>query len=372
MGASSCAALLFTLGCETPAPPAPTPPQVTIALPVTRDVAKYDDFSGTLQESELLEVRARVQGFLQPAGFKEGDTVEAGQVLFTIEPEPFQAKLAAAQAVLGQTDARIQLAEANLARAEQLVRTNAMTREEYQTRLAERNVYVAARAGDVAAVEQAQIELSYTTIKAPFQGVAGRVRVDPGNLVGAGEPTLLTTIRKMDPIYVYFDASAKLLQRVLQRRLDRGARDSVPVMLKLTGETKYGHEGIVNFLDNTVDPSTGTVLVRGEFKNDGLLYPGDFVRLRIRAEEAEPALLIQEDAIGTDLAGKFVLVVGSDNVVEQRIVTLGQQEGTMRVITDGLKADDRYIVRGIQKARPGKPVAPETQTATANNAQPAS
>lgn len=357
--ASGFCLLMVTLGCSAPAPPPPPPPTVTVALPVARDVAGYHDFTGTLQESELLEVRARVQGFLETVGFKEGDTVEQGQTLFTIEKPPFEAKVAAAEAVLGQTEARIQLAEANLARAEQLVRTNAMTREEYQTRLAERNVYVATRAGDEAAVDEAKIDLSYTTIKAPFEGVAGRVRVDPGNLVGAGEPTLLTTIRKMDPIYVYFDASAKLLQEVLQRRQQRGDRQSAPVMLKLAGEEGYPHEGVINFLDNTIDPSTGTITVRGEFKNDGLLYPGDFVRLRIHEENSHPALLVHEDAIGTDLGGKFVLVVGPENVVRQQIVELGQQEGTMRVITSGLKADDRYIVRGIQKARPGKPVDPQ-------------
>jgi RND family efflux transporter MFP subunit len=353
---SICLALLFS-GCEQPVQPAPQIPKVTVAIALERTVEPYESFTGNLVESESLDVVARVQGFLQSADFTEGDPVAEGQTLFTIEPEPFQARVNQADAQLEQTEARIQLTQANLARAEQLVKSGAVTKEEYQTRLAENNAALATRMADLAALEQAKIEQSYTIIKAPFAGLVGRKLVDPGNLVGTQGATLLTTVRKVDPIDVYFDVSESLLLEMLKNRKELGERSNVPVELGLPNEEGYPHRGVIDFVDNTADAGTGTIQVRGKFPNaDGLLYPGLFVRLRVSGRDQKPAVLVRERAIGADLGGKYVLVINDQNIVEHRQVELGQQYGAQRVIKSGVSAGDKYIVQGLQRARPGKPV----------------
>lgn len=356
-------AALAAIGCRpAPAPPALQPPEVIVATPEVRTVTDDGYFTGKTASTDEVELRARVQGFLEKADFEDGQLVEKDQVLFTIEREPFEAALAAAEAKKQQTEARVKLAEANLARADQLVESKAVTVEEYQTRVAERDAAKAQIAYDEADIRQAQINLGYTTIRSPIVGRVSRRQVDPGNLVGAGDSTLLATVVGMDPMYVYFDVSEKVVMNLLRWVHEHG-KDSLgkehPVHLQMPGEEGYPHAGHLDYLDNRVDPSTGTAVVRAVFSNpDGLLYPGVYAQVRVPGRPMENAVLIAEQAIGTDLAGKYVLVVKPDNIVERRSVTLGPKAEGRIVVREGLQPGDRYIVAGLQKARPGLPVRP--------------
>ncbi len=342
---------------------APPPPKVTVAKPVQTDVVDYAEFTGKTKSIEFVEIRARVSGFLQSVDFTDGSMVEKGDLLFVIEREPFQAKLDAAKAKFKQTEAKLKLTEANLARAEKLIVNRTISREEYQTDVAQREAAVAELLENRADIEQAIIDLNYTVIQSPISGRASRRLVDQGNLVGAGENTLLTTIVRMDPMYVYFDVSERVVLNLLQWRREnpdgKDADKTRKVYVGLENEDGYPHEGEIDFIDNRVDPTTGTALVRGVFPNkDGFLYPGLFVRVRIPLETQKDALLVSERAIGTDLGGKYVLVVGKDNIVQQRHVELGTLVDGKRVIRKGLAPDESYIINGLQRARPGLPVEP--------------
>jgi len=356
-------AVLLWGGCR-PAPTAskPAPPEVTVATPDIRDTTEDSFFTGKTASTDSVELRARVQGFLETADFKDGQLVKKDQVLFTIEREPFEAALAAAKAKKQQTEARVKLAEANLARADQLVDTKAITVEEYQTRIAERDAAKAQISRDDADIRQAEINLGYTVIRSPIVGRVSRRQVDPGNLVGSGESTLLATVVGMDPMYVYFDVSEKVVMNLLRWVHEHG-KDSLdgdhPVHLQMPGEEGYPHEGLLDYLDNRVDPSTGTAVVRAVFPNKkGLLYPGVYAQVRVPGQTLQNAVLVEQQAIGTDLDGKYVLVVKPDNIVERRGVTLGPKDGTRIVVREGLKPGERYVVTGIQRARPGLPVRP--------------
>ena len=371
--AAVTAGSLALSGCETPELPKPQPPKVTIAKPLQKDVVDYSDFTGITRSTDSVEIRARVQGILQTADFTAGTIVEKDALLFTIEPEPFQARLDAAKAALSKTEAALKLAEANLERAETLVASKAVSKEEYQTKIAQRDAAAAQILADKADIEQASIDLSYTKIHSPIRGKVGRKLVDPGNLVGGVEKTLLTTVVSLDPMYVYFDVSEPIVLEYLKWKRETKLPDAQKkIYLGLANEEGYPHEGELNYLDNQVDPATGTALIRGIFPNaKGFLYPGLYVRIRIPGQTQKDAILVKEEAIGTDLAGKFVLVVDKDNIVEQRQVELGTLVDGMRVIRKGLSADEKYIVKGIQRARPGLPVEPQMQE-PATTAEPPS
>ena len=352
-------------GCQTPQLPKPQPPKVTVAKPLQKDVVDYSDFTGIARSTDSVEIRARVQGILQTADFTAGTIVEKDALLFTIEPEPFQARLDAAKAALSKTEAALKLAEANLGRAETLVASKAVSKEEYQTKIAQRDAAAAQILADKADIERASIDLSYTKILSPIRGKVGRKLVDPGNLVGGAEKTLLTTVVSLDPMYVYFDVSEPIILEYLKWKRETKLPDAQKkIYLGLADEEGYPHEGHLNFLDNRVDPATGTALIRGLFPNDkGYLYPGLYVRVRIPGQTQKDALLVREDAIGTDLGGKYVLVVDKDNIVEQRNVVLGTLVDGMRVVRKGLSADENYVIKGIQRARPGLPVDPIVEQA---------
>jgi RND family efflux transporter MFP subunit len=348
-------------GCRPePQVPPRQVPQVTVARPVVRDVNQFGYFTGKTQAINSVDLRARVQGFLEKVNFTDGDPVEKDQLLFVIEQAPFQAKLAAAEAHKQQTTAALKLAEANLARAENLVKTKAISVEEYQSRVAERDAAQAEIAADDAAIEQAKIDLGYTEIRSPIDGRISRHYVDPGNLVGATEKTLLATVLAMDPMYVYFDVSEKVVLDLLRyHREHKGENGKPNAYLQLPGEEDYPHEGKLDYLENQVDPQTGTAIVRGVFPNaEGLLYPGVYAQVKVPGHPIANAVLVEEQALGTNLSGKYLLVVGKDNKVEQRQVELGQKYEGLQHITGGLKPDERYIVTGLQKARPGLPVDP--------------
>jgi multidrug efflux system membrane fusion protein len=327
--------------------------------PVVRTVRDRADFTGTLEAAQSAELRARITGTIRPVEFEEGEIVEKDKLLFLIEPEPFEAALEGAQGQLSQAKAQAQLAEANRARAELLLPRGSVTQQEYDTRAAEAAVADAAVEVQKAAVRQAEIDLSYTRITAPFRGRVGRRLVDAGNLVSGSASTVLTTLEEVDPIYAYFDVGETVILPYLRERSKGTSRKQTPVYLALADEDQFVHKGFINFLDNTIDPATGTVLVRGEFKNPtGLLYPGLFVRVRIPLEPIENAILVEQAALGTDLGGRYVLTVGDNNIVQQKYVELGPQFGLYQVVASGLSADDVYIVEGVQYARPGMPVAP--------------
>jgi RND family efflux transporter MFP subunit len=360
-------------GCKKAAPPEPLAPKVTVATPVQENVRRYYDLTGNTEAIESVDILARVEGFLEKVHFQAGDDVNAGDVLFTIEQDVFIANVEQAKAVLQSTIAEQKRAEADLKRVEKAVISGAVSEQEVDLKRAERDIAVAAVAQAEATLEQAELQLSYTTVTSPVNGRTSRNFVDVGNLVGSGQNTLLTRVVNFDPMYVYSNISEALLSQILKKagRTDQERRESgAKLLIGLADEEGYPHEGVINFVDNKLDPATGTIQVRGTVPNKNrLLYPGMFVRIRIPGLQETPSLLVYEKAIGTDLGGKFVLVVDDDNVVQRRYVMLGQLYDDMRVIeafredtNTGLKPTERYIYKGIQRARPGMPVTPTEQS----------
>ena len=353
-------------GCSKKAAPKPAAPEVTVAQPLQKNIRGYYDLTGNTEAVEAVDIRARVEGFLQKVHFEDGADVTEGDVLFTIEQDVFIADVAQAKAVLESAIAEHHRAQADLDRVEMAVKSGAVSEQEVDLKRAERDIAVASVAQAEAALTQAELQLSYTTVISPVTGRVSRRFVDAGNLVGSGEKTLLTRVVQFDPIYVYSNFSEAALSHILKKldRTDQEKREmDVKFHVGLADEDGYPHEGVITFIDNRLDAATGTIQIRGTVSNEKrLLYPGMFVRLRIPSLTETESLLVHEKAIGTDLGGKFVLVVGrEDNVVERRYVKLGQLHEDMRVIEDGLEASDRYIYKGIQRARPGMPVTPKAE-----------
>jgi len=352
------------IGCggqpETVTPP---PPEVTVATPIQRDVTVYQEFVGTTQARESVEIRARVQGYLDRIAFEPSTFVRKGTLLFVIEPEPYQALRDRAEAGLKAAEAGLRRAESDLERLEQAVETNAVSQQEVTRARAERDQASAALLEAQAALTNAEIQLDYTTVESPIDGLVSRNLVDLGNLVGAGEATLLTTVRRIDPIFAYFEVSERFIAQQLEARgghQDPGVGAEVPATLVLK-ETGLEIEGKVDAVDNTVDPATGTIQLRAIFPNaDAKVFPGFFIQVRLPGEFLENALLVEETALGTDLGGRYVMVVGDGNVVEKRYIEPGPLQGDKtRVVLEGLEPGERYITVGLQRARPGMPVTPK-------------
>jgi len=355
---------VFLLGCggppETVAPP---PPEVTVATPIQRDVTVFQEFVGTTQARESVEIRARVQGFLDRIAFEPSTFVRKGDLLFVIEPEPYQALRDRAEAGIKAAEAGLRRAESDLDRLEQAVETNAVSQQEVTRARAERDQASAALLETQAALTTAEIQLEYTTVESPIDGLVSRNLVDLGNLVGAGEATLLTTVRRIDPIFAYFEVSERFVAQQLEKsggHKDPGTGDEIPATLVLM-ETGLEIEGKVDAVDNTVDPATGTIQLRAVFPNsDAKIFPGFFIRVRLPGEFLENALLVEETALGTDLGGRYVMVVGDGDVVEKRYIEPGPLQGDKtRVVLEGLEPGERYITVGLQRARPGMPVTPK-------------
>ncbi len=351
-------------------------PEVTVANPIRMETADYADYTGSLAAVESVEIRARVQGFLEKIHFRPSSKVEKGQLLFDIEQAPFQTKLDFATAQIASRKADLALTEAQLGRREALVQRGAITQEELDEARAEREVAAASLLEAEAAVHQAEIDLAYTKIHAPISGTIGRNLVDVGNLVGASEQTLLTSIVDTEHVYAYFEISERDALEYLRDALGKGQgrtkERNYPVRLGLLDEKGFPHEGTIDYVDNSFSTQTGTIEVRGLFKNSvGVFQPGMFVRVRIEGEKQE-RLLVKERALAADLGGRYVLVVNDDNIVEVKHVETGQIVDDMRVVLpddsdgadgqDDLTGDDRYIVTGLQRARPGLPVTPKQAT----------
>jgi RND family efflux transporter MFP subunit len=370
VNASLAAAALLALaaaGCGgTQEAPPPPPPQVTVAIPEVRDVTPIYEFTGTTEAFQSVEVRARVQGFLDEIKFTASNFVKEGDLLFVIEREPYIARRGRAAANLSSAEAALRRAESDLERLEQAVRTNAVSEQEVTRARAERDQADAALIGARADLENAKIDLAYTEIKSPVDGLMSRNFVDLGNLVGHGEPTLLATVRKIDPIYAYFEMNERLFSRILE---DRGGHQEMgteeidrAVATLVIRETGHESEGYIDSIGNTVDTATGTIMIRGVFPNpENKIFPGFFVNVLLPGTLLEDAIVVRESAVGQDMGGKFVYVVGGDNVVEQRYVQLGpvQTDGTI-VVEEGLEANERYVIEGLLRARPGMPVTPQT------------
>ncbi|HEX4914117.1 MAG TPA: efflux RND transporter periplasmic adaptor subunit [Vicinamibacterales bacterium] len=349
-------------------PGAPPPPKVTVATVVEQPVTEWDEFTGRLEAVDTVAVRPRVSGYVSKVTFDEGAVVRKGDVLFEIDARPFQAEVDRLRAERTRADAVVDRAESELQRAERLRAENAMSREEFDRRSAFAREAKAQVAAVSAALAAAELNLEFTRVTAPISGRVGRAIVTEGNLVstGPGEATLLTTLVSIDPIHAHFDADESIflkyveLARQGRRQNARAARQ--PIAMELAGETGYPRRGELDFLDNRLDPSTGTIRGRALFRNPtGELTPGLFVRLRLQGTSKYPGVLIEDRAVGTDLDKRFVFVVKADRTIEYRPVTLGPLVDGQRVVRSGLTPGEQIVVNGLQRVRPGVTVDPVTE-----------
>lgn len=344
----------------------PPPLQVTVAHPIEREVTTYNEFTGRTVAIEAVEVRARVQGYLQSVNFVPGSEVKEGDLLFVIEPGLYEARAQRAQADLQGTEANLRATEEQLSITKAVFERNAGSRADMVQRTQARDQASAAVAQAKAALAVAQLDLSYTKIFAPISGRIDRNFVDVGNLVGAGEPTLLTSIVRQDPIYAYFDVSERdvLAYRALIRKGQAATAEGEPIKaeMALASESGFPHEGSVNFASNRVDPSTGTMELRAVFPNtDRVILPGLFVRVRLPVTRGQ-AMLVPEEALGLDQGGRYLLAVDAKNIVQIKRVEVGAKVDGQRVVHSGISTDDWIVVSGLQRARPGAAVKPQTAT----------
>lgn len=344
---------------------APPPPPVTVSQPLQRSITEWDEFTGRFQAAESVEIRARVSGFIDKIHFRDGQIVKQGELLFVIDPRPYALAVEQANADVERARARLTLATLDVERATPLARTQTLTERELDTRRSNQQEAAAQVASSEALLKQAQLNLEWTEVRAPIGGRISDRRVDAGNLISGGQTgaTLLTVIVALDPIYFMFDGSEADLLRY--KRLDAaGIRPSFrtgehPVAVRLLDETDYKHQGKLNFVDNVLNPRTGTIRGRATFENkDGMLTPGNFGRLRLLIGD-QNALLLPDSAIVSDQSRKMVFTVADDGTVGTKLVELGPIVDGLRLIRSGLTATDRIVIDGVQRARPGQKVKPE-------------
>ncbi len=377
---------LFCLaGCaeRVSEPAKPPPPEVTISKPVSREVTDYFEFPGQTEAVGEVEVRARVTGYLVKVNFVDGQNVKRGDLLYEIDPRPYQAELDRAKGDLVRLRALADKAKADLARSERLRPSGAVSQDEYEQHVANLAVHKASIQSAEAAVRDAQLNLEFTKITSPIDGRVSRTRITEGNLVqpGAGDATLLTMVVTTNPIYVYFNIDEHVLLQYQEMAFKTG-QQLHPKILKdlrfrvemgMANENGFPHAGILDFRDNKIDRNTGTLRARGVFENaKEYLTPGLFVRVRTPFGVPHQALLVNERAIGTDQRQKYLLTVNKSDVVEYRRVKVGRLLDGMRVIESGLNPDDLVIVNGLQRARPGSTVQPKAAASTIAAAQPTS
>jgi RND family efflux transporter MFP subunit len=349
------AAALSLAACSSKPPAPPPPPSVSVAPVLQRDLAEWDEFSGRLQAVDQVEIRPRVSGYIKHVTFTEGREVRKGETLFEIDPRPYQADLDRAQAQLEQARTAADLAAREVARAEKLVNVQAISREEFDSR----NSVAAVRAAE-AAVETARLNLSWTQVRSPIKGRVSRAEVTEGNLVQAGPPdaTLLTTVVSLDSIYVYFDSDEQTYLRYAGRTAADGKgwrTERLPVYLGLANETGFPHEGYLDFVDNRIDPTTGTIRTRAIFSNkDRRFTPGLFARVKLVGGKRQPALLVRDAAVGTDQDRKFVLVLAKGDSLAYRPIELGRlSDDGLRIVRSGLEPGEKVVVNGLMRVRPG-------------------
>ena len=373
----SLAALTLNSRAEDKAPAAPPLQAVTVAPVPEREISEWDEFTGRLEAVDQVEIRPRVSGYIQRVTFTEGREVRKGEVLFQIDPRPYQAELARTQAELDRARSAAALAANDVRRADPLVKAQAISREEYDSRTsAEAQGGASVKAAE-AAVETARLNLEWTRVRSPISGRVSNALVTPGNLVEAGQPaTLLTTVVSLDPMYVYFDSDEQTYLRYAGRARNNGPnwRDGkLVVHLGLANEDGYPHEGRLDFVDNQIDPNTGTIRTRAVFSNKSrALTPGLFARVKLVGDHKRKALLVRDAAIGTDQDRKFVLVLGPGDSLVYRPVVAGRLVDGLRIIDSGLQPNERVVVNGLMRVRPGMKVAPTLSEMTAaDSAAPA-
>lgn len=336
---------------------------VSVAPVILQKITEWDEFTGRISSPESVELRPRVSGFIESMNFKEGSVVNAGDTLFIIDNRLHIADVEHLQAELAEVNSRVELAKSSLDRASVLRGNNSISEELFDRRVADLEQSKAIQRSIAARLEVAQLNLSYTRVLAPISGRVSRAEVTSGNLVKAGD-TLLTTIVSLNPMYAYFDADERTYLKYL-KLASEGARPSSrevknPVYLSLSNEGDYPHEGYIDFVDNHIDSGTGTIRGRAVFNNDnGLLIPGLFARIKLIGSGSYDGIMIDDKAIGTDLNNKYVFVVNDKNIVEYRLVKLGEKLNGLRIIKSGLVASDIIIVNGVQRVRPGSLVSPK-------------
>lgn len=359
-------ALIALAGCEQNAYVPPPPPKVDVALPVQRPITRYLEATGNTAPVKSVDLVARVQGFLQSIDYEDGDFVKEGTKLFTIEPETYKLKLEQAQAAEAGAQASLKQAELDFQRQSDLVARQAVSQATLDTSTANRDNARANLLQAQANTGIAQVNYGYTKVTAPFDGVVSAHLVSVGELVGAASPTQLATIVSQDPIYVNFTVSERDVLRIRAEALRKGLTvadlKQVPVEVGLQIENGYPHIGKLDYASPTVNQSTGTLAVRGIIPNTNrVLLPGYFVRVRVPTETEQNALLIPDTALGSDQGGRYLLVVTTDNMVEQRKVQTGPLDNGLRVIESGLKPEDRIVTAGLLRAIPGQKVDPQLQ-----------
>jgi len=368
--ALSAGAALVT-GCNRqtaqPLPPAPT---VTVAPVERRELVEWDEFTGRTEPVESVEVRPRVSGYIQQVRFQSGQLVKKGDVLFTIDPRWHKAQYDRVNAEFEGAKVRLQNAEREASRTAQLLANKAISTEEAEARQSRFHEASAAKLAAQAALDTAQLDLEHTEVRAPIDGRVSRELVTVGNYVSgmAGNATLLTTLVSVDPIYVYADVDENSLLKfntlIAASKMASNGNGQIPVELQLADEERFPHRGHIESFDNRLDPQTGSILLRAVFPNSaGRIVPGLFARIRVPASEKYSALLVEERAIGTDQAQKFVLTLTETNTVAYRPVQLGPLVQGKRIVRTGLDAGEHIVVNGLQRVRPGMPVTPQTEVA---------
>ncbi|MBV9739675.1 MAG: efflux RND transporter periplasmic adaptor subunit [Hyphomicrobiales bacterium] len=361
------AALLSLSACNENHYVAPPAPKVTVAHPLRQEITRYLETSGNLASVNSTNLVARVAGFVQEVKFKDGETVKAGQPLFVVEPQPYEIALEQAKAAEASADATVTQAQADYARQTQLQRQDFASKATLESSTATRDSALAVQRQKEADTKQAEINLGYTQVKAPFDGIVTARQVSVGELVGMGSPTVLATVVQLDPIYVNFNVSEQDVVRLRAGIRERGTTEAelrkMTIEVGLVNETGYPHKGTLDYAYPGVTSSTGTLAVRGVLPNpDRILLPGYFVRIRVPLSKEPDTLLVPDMAIGNDQGGRYVLLVGKDGIVEQRKIEIGETRGDLRIVTQGLSADDSVIVSGVARAVPGQKVEAEPQT----------
>ncbi len=367
---SAVALASLLAACNKSAPPPPPPPSVTVAPAIGRSVNEWDEFTGRIEAVDRVEIRPRVSGFIRRVAFKEGSEVRKGDVLFVIDQREYQASLDQAEAELARARTQYELSRSESQRADALIKENAISREEFDARTSGTAQADAAIKASQAAAQQARLNVEWSVVRAPISGRVSRAEVTEGNLVEEGS-TLLTTIVSLDPVYVYFESDEQAYLRYSgldsngMRKKPRNTRD--PVRMGLANEQGFPHLGYLDFIDNQLDPRTGTIRARAVFTNkDRIFTPGLFARVQLLGGGTFDAVLVRDGAVGTDQDRKFVYVLKPDSTIDYRGVELGRIVDGLRIVRKGLTPGENVVINGLQRVRPGVKVTPTITTMEAS------
>jgi RND family efflux transporter MFP subunit len=354
---------MWACGCgKGGGPPQRPPATVTVIHPLQQEVTDWEDFAGRLQSPQSTNIQARVSGVITQTPFKEGALVHQGDVLFVIDDRPFKADLDNKKATVDKDVSQVDLTQTQLTRAQHLLQTHVMDQQDYDTANANYLQAQAQLAADRAAQEASELNLEWTQVRAPITGLVSKISVTVGNLItgGIGNGTLLTTLVSVDPLYCYVPVPERTLLKyqIYARKNDQEVRNAkIGCSIQLENESDFPHKGVIDFVDNSVDPNTGTIQVRGVFSNpDEFLTPGLFARMRIEGGGPYKALLVPDSAVGTDQNERYLTLVDATDTVQTKPVHLGRLFGDKRVIEEGVSASDRVVIKGLQMALPGSKV----------------